>query len=632
MALHRRLNEVKPGLLSINDYSKQSFLSYFFGTMDPIGVYTSGLDEAKIFLRKYMFPKRYDPSSLRTREQVYCYAVTDYELALAIHKGQNIITAHDLNDPKYCKRAVLTFCAGLANVQMIQDQEDLLTCNKLFHNEIGEAKIIALLTLMMSIREYRVKADEKGLTYHYLSLIYYYLVEMEQTFGVNFAHSVNYAKKILYFLKTFECIAEGQYFMKQEALDNPDAETQPTGKSYFPDTTSVPASMSSNAGFVAQSKYESKTRGSAFAGSFIQNATRFGRAINKKEKVELKSIRTTINKFAYNRFERVEVDFSLNYHKVNGWNGCHKKLFKNYRKRCGTNVPNLSKVSIKKAIDGFLEAASLKNPAPPDSHLDPTAFALFGADSSSGEEGEDTEGRNEAEDRNEEELSVRRLENRLICRDSQVADQGTAKESTRVKTGAKGRDDPKPDVVVVGVSPSELEEAVNEDQAEKEVTTVGDEADIMDLTQPAISAKEANLLFLTQPQEDEASSSNDAPIVEGPTNLQRVNSKGRNEATKAEAVYLTSPPAAKKKAVRKTPRKKRMICEEDLREAQKKMKGKTAVEMLEEKNIHQSSNYSLLLMTALSERENDGIPISERVAHMLAATPNFREKREMSFG
>eukprot|EP00924_Labyrinthula_sp_SR-Ha-C_P005400 snap_masked-scaffold_1-processed-gene-30.30-mRNA-1 protein AED:1.00 eAED:1.00 QI:0/-1/0/0/-1/1/1/0/458 len=62
------------------------------------------------------------------------------------------------------------------------------------------------------------------------------------------------------------------------------------------------------------------------------------------------------------------------------------------------------------------------------------------------------------------------------------------------------------------------------------------------------------------------------------------------------------------------------------------MEGKTAVEMLEKKNIHTSSNYRLLLMIALSERELDGIPINERVAHMLAATPNFRQNQEISFG
>eukprot|EP00924_Labyrinthula_sp_SR-Ha-C_P013662 augustus_masked-scaffold_5-processed-gene-9.48-mRNA-1 protein AED:1.00 eAED:1.00 QI:0/0/0/0/1/1/5/0/887 len=62
------------------------------------------------------------------------------------------------------------------------------------------------------------------------------------------------------------------------------------------------------------------------------------------------------------------------------------------------------------------------------------------------------------------------------------------------------------------------------------------------------------------------------------------------------------------------------------------MEGKTAVEMLEKKNIHQTSSYPLLLMFALSKRELDGVPISGRVAYMLAATPNFRENQEMSFG
>eukprot|EP00924_Labyrinthula_sp_SR-Ha-C_P014563 augustus_masked-scaffold_34-processed-gene-1.7-mRNA-1 protein AED:1.00 eAED:1.00 QI:0/0/0/0/1/1/12/0/2109 len=77
---------------------------------------------------------------------------------------------------------------------------------------------------------------------------------------------------------------------------------------------------------------------------------------------------------------------------------------------------------------------------------------------------------------------------------------------------------------------------------------------------------------------------------------------------------------------------KYVVCEDDLRQAQRKMKGKRAVEMLEEKNIHQSSTFPLLLMIALSEAEIDKVPLTERVAHMLAAVPNFRENKEVSFG
>eukprot|EP00924_Labyrinthula_sp_SR-Ha-C_P004937 augustus_masked-scaffold_1-processed-gene-16.6-mRNA-1 protein AED:1.00 eAED:1.00 QI:0/0/0/0/1/1/2/0/370 len=86
----------------------------------------------------------------------------------------------------------------------------------------------------------------------------------------------------------------------------------------------------------------------------------------------------------------------------------------------------------------------------------------------------------------------------------------------------------------------------------------------------------------------------------------------------------------------KTPRyftpSKYVVCEDDLRQAQRKMKGKRAVEMLEKKNIHQSSTFPLLLMIALSETEVDKVPFTERVAHMLAAVPNFRENKEVSFG
>eukprot|EP00924_Labyrinthula_sp_SR-Ha-C_P006385 augustus_masked-scaffold_57-processed-gene-0.54-mRNA-1 protein AED:1.00 eAED:1.00 QI:0/0/0/0/1/1/5/0/2940 len=75
-----------------------------------------------------------------------------------------------------------------------------------------------------------------------------------------------------------------------------------------------------------------------------------------------------------------------------------------------------------------------------------------------------------------------------------------------------------------------------------------------------------------------------------------------------------------------------VVCEDDLREAQKKMDGQRAVDMLESKNVHRSSKFPLLLMIALSEAEVDDVPLTERVAHMLAAVPNFRENKEVSFG
>eukprot|EP00924_Labyrinthula_sp_SR-Ha-C_P007884 snap_masked-scaffold_28-processed-gene-4.3-mRNA-1 protein AED:1.00 eAED:1.00 QI:0/-1/0/0/-1/1/1/0/346 len=62
------------------------------------------------------------------------------------------------------------------------------------------------------------------------------------------------------------------------------------------------------------------------------------------------------------------------------------------------------------------------------------------------------------------------------------------------------------------------------------------------------------------------------------------------------------------------------------------MDGQRAVDMLEHKNVHRSSNFPLLLMIALAEAEIDNVPLTERVAHMLAAVPNFRENKEVSFG
>eukprot|EP00924_Labyrinthula_sp_SR-Ha-C_P007312 snap_masked-scaffold_8-processed-gene-14.76-mRNA-1 protein AED:1.00 eAED:1.00 QI:0/0/0/0/1/1/2/0/1064 len=265
-----------------------------------------------------------------------------------------------------------------------------------------------------------------------------------------------------------------------------------------------------------------------------------------------------------------------------------------------------------------------------------------------------------------------------------AAAEKTKSKANRVATGAPGQDDPKPDAVaetmLLSESESEAEnlaageedEAGNlvaeaEDEAENEVAATEDraerifaaaekEADILDLTQPMTATKEVEPTSPTAALEDEAASSDGALNIDEPTTLERVIAKGRNKKAGAEAVNLTSPPSAKKskkKAAPSAPRQKRVsrkqcefylkeprwftpkkyvVCEEDLREMQSRMRGKTAVELLEEKNIHKSSRYPLLLMTALSEKELHGVPISARVAHMLAAVPNFRESQEVSFG
>eukprot|EP00924_Labyrinthula_sp_SR-Ha-C_P003449 augustus_masked-scaffold_15-processed-gene-9.55-mRNA-1 protein AED:1.00 eAED:1.00 QI:0/-1/0/0/-1/1/1/0/1057 len=252
-------------------------------------------------------------------------------------------------------------------------------------------------------------------------------------------------------------------------------------------------------------------------------------------------------------------------------------------------------------------------------------------------------------------------------------------KANRVATGAPGQNNPKPDAVAAAMLVSESEseaghlpvgvedEAVNlaagaedevvaaEDQAERISAAAEKEVGILDLTQSMTATQEVGPTSPTAALGDEAASSDGALNIDEPTTLERVIAKGRNKNAEAEAVNLTSPPStrkSRKKAAPKTPKKKRMtrkqcefylkeprwftpkkyvVCEEDLREMQSRMRGKTAVELLEEKNIHQSSRYPLLLMTALSERQADGVPISDRVAHMLAAVPNFRESQAMSF-
>eukprot|EP00924_Labyrinthula_sp_SR-Ha-C_P010187 augustus_masked-scaffold_66-processed-gene-0.99-mRNA-1 protein AED:1.00 eAED:1.00 QI:0/0/0/0/1/1/3/0/417 len=174
---------------------------------------------------------------------------------------------------------------------------------------------------------------------------------------------------------------------------------------------------------------------------------------------------------------------------------------------------------------------------------------------------------------------------------SQVADQGAAKETNCVATGATGRDDPEPDTVADRMVASETE------KAEKKVATISDgaEAEIMAQTQPTMTAKEVEPVLPTLVREDEAASNHEALIAERSTNLHQIISKGRNENDEAKAVNLTSPSSAKKKAAKKTPRKKRMI-------------------------RSQCEFYT----------KTPQIRISKRVANILAATPNFRESQEMS--
>eukprot|EP00924_Labyrinthula_sp_SR-Ha-C_P013237 augustus_masked-scaffold_45-processed-gene-0.3-mRNA-1 protein AED:1.00 eAED:1.00 QI:0/0/0/0/1/1/12/0/1692 len=186
---------------------------------------------------------------------------------------------------------------------------------------------------------------------------------------------------------------------------------------------------------------------------------------------------------------------------------------------------------------------------------------LFGVNSSSdknSEEEEDDEAENAAEDNASE-------------YNNQKADQVTATEANRVATGAPDRDDPMPDTGAECRAAPVEDEADNqsvvvEDEAETQSVVVEDEAEIMDLTQSAEAAKEVGAALAILVPNDEAALSDEALNIEKPTTLERCE------------FYLKRP--------RWFTLKKYMICEDVLREAQKKMKGKTAVEMLEEKDIY----------------------------------------------
>eukprot|EP00924_Labyrinthula_sp_SR-Ha-C_P012748 augustus_masked-scaffold_122-processed-gene-0.8-mRNA-1 protein AED:1.00 eAED:1.00 QI:0/0/0/0/1/1/5/0/467 len=241
---------------------------------------------------------------------------------------------------------------------------------------------------------------------------------------------------------------------------------------------------------------------------------------------------------------------------------------------------------------------------------------LFGADSTLAEEAEDTDGWNEEKDRYQElsdreaDALMKSLNLPLEDEIEEVADPGTSddeittinqrtadKATCAVHSEAEGQDSPELDVVAgednisiaeesKAVENNEVEndkEAENEDEAENENSAVNDEAEVMDLTQPL--------------QDDEAPSSYDALVVKSATNLARLISNGRNKM--AEAVNLTSPPTTKAKVAPKAPRKRRMskkqcefylkkprwftpkkyvLCKDDLRQVQKKMKGKTVAD------------------------------------------------------
>eukprot|EP00924_Labyrinthula_sp_SR-Ha-C_P010005 augustus_masked-scaffold_21-processed-gene-5.2-mRNA-1 protein AED:1.00 eAED:1.00 QI:0/0/0/0/1/1/2/0/136 len=112
-------------------------------------------------------------------------------------------------------------------------------------------------------------------------------------------------------------------------------------------------------------------------------------------------------------------------------------------------------------------------------------------------------------------------------------------------------DEPVQNAVVIEVNKFAVEELVNEDLSGKEVTAVGDESGIMDLTQPVILDKKSDLLLPIHPQEDKISSNHGVIIVERSINLERVILKDRDKTAEAEAVNLTFLSAPKKNSVPK---------------------------------------------------------------------------------
>eukprot|EP00924_Labyrinthula_sp_SR-Ha-C_P005404 snap_masked-scaffold_1-processed-gene-30.26-mRNA-1 protein AED:1.00 eAED:1.00 QI:0/0/0/0/1/1/2/0/220 len=177
---------------------------------------------------------------------------------------------------------------------------------------------------------------------------------------------------------------------------------------------------------------------------------------------------------------------------------------------------------------------------------------LFGASSSSEDGGDEAEG-------------IKRLSQRCALRKSlnlptddetedatedsasentgQKADQVAAVEANCVAIGAPGRDDPKPDTVaeIRIISEAESEVAVAEEEArdeaaaaaegkaENQSAVVEDEAEIMDLTQPAEAAKDVKATLSTLVPDDEAASSDEALNIEKPTTLERVILKDRKK-------------------------------------------------------------------------------------------------------
>eukprot|EP00924_Labyrinthula_sp_SR-Ha-C_P005469 augustus_masked-scaffold_1-processed-gene-32.61-mRNA-1 protein AED:1.00 eAED:1.00 QI:159/0/0/0/1/1/11/0/740 len=74
-----------------------------------------------------------------------------------------------------------------------------------------------------------------------------------------------------------------------------------------------------------------------------------------------------------------------------------------------------------------------------------------------------------------------------------------------------------------------------------------------------------------------------------------------------------------------------IICEEDFCAAQQCLTGRV-VTLLKEKDINKKMRYPILLQVVLVEYEADGIPLTECVAHILAANKHYRKSADLSFG
>eukprot|EP00924_Labyrinthula_sp_SR-Ha-C_P002040 snap_masked-scaffold_90-processed-gene-0.31-mRNA-1 protein AED:1.00 eAED:1.00 QI:0/-1/0/0/-1/1/1/0/440 len=387
----KELVDIMPSLFNHDSLEKRSFLTQYFGSFDyTTGTYTSGKAVAMDFLRQFIFSRDPGPAVKRTPEELFCFHIP-HQFAIAREhlpeEMQNEEESFEIEVNEHRERALLHFFTGLASVSMLQDVNDVLTVNKLFHHDLGEAKTIAMLVIMLSDRSFEGSLKESGNRSRFLNLIYFYLLGfVREVLGGRVYDVTECAKALYLFLTTFSTLPTKHPFLNKQSLENPKEKfsrknadsNEADGKGLYEAPEDVIKKMTKRPllAFMRQSK-PTKAGQTKILRKTIKQLEKVEKESERarqndrpipEPKLQLDNVVSNWNTINPIRAEKNSSFLRGSFPNVNSIPQLHVSMVSKMKTLCVGGEPDVATVSLESTIFTFLEAARLRPPIPSESN------------------------------------------------------------------------------------------------------------------------------------------------------------------------------------------------------------------------------------------------------------------------